>query len=377
MRIHTNEILLLKLGELVLKGLNRRAFENRLLANLRRKLQPCGEFNLYAMQSIIYCEPLNDKCDLDAAFELSLKTFGVAAVSRALACEKNAEVIATLAVEYLKADMLNAKSFKVESKRADKRFPMTSIELSQYIGGILAEAYPNVKVDVHAPELTVNIEIRETSAFISGKNVTAAGGLPVGTGGSAVALLSGGIDSPVAVWMMARRGLHIIPVHFHSPPYTSELARQKVETLAKILLPYCEKLRVEYVNFTDTQEKIRRHCSEGLFTLLSRRAMTRIACQIAESQGCGSIITGENLGQVASQTQAAIAVTEQAATLPVLRPLIGLDKREIIEYARKIGTLETSELPYEDCCTVFTPKHPKTKPRLEEVLAEERLIPNF
>ncbi|MDR2530995.1 MAG: tRNA 4-thiouridine(8) synthase ThiI [Oscillospiraceae bacterium] len=366
-----SEFILIKEGELTLKGLNRRNFEDCLIRNLKRKLKPCGDFDFRAAQSIVYIEPTSQLCDLSAATELARKTFGAAGVARARSCPKDARSIADCAIDYLRAELSAAASFKVESKRSDKRYPLTSIRLSQYVGGEIADAYPAIAVDVHNPELTVNVEIREDYAYVHASNNNAAGGLPVGSSGSAVALLSGGIDSPVAIWMMARRGLRIIPVHFHSPPYTSELAKQKVLDLAQILLPWCEKLTVELIPFTDIQEQIRQHCPEPLFTVISRRFMTRIAAQIAVRNGCGSLVTGENLGQVASQTQDSIAVTQQCVDLPILRPLIGMDKQEIVARARQLGTFDTSVLPYEDCCTVFTPRKPKTKPKLDDVLAAE------
>jgi thiamine biosynthesis protein ThiI len=370
-----NKIFLLKLGELVLKGLNRKNFEDVLVKNLKRKLEPCGAFKIYASQSIIYVEP-DGTAEMDEALELCKKTFGISAIAFAAAVDKDKDAILAAAKQL--PEFLTARSFKVETKRADKQFPMTSIELSQYVGGELAEAFPDITVDVHNPELTVKVEIRAENAYLyaemQGQGIKAGGGLPVGTSGRAVALLSGGIDSPVALWMMARRGLRIIPVHFLSPPYTSELARQKVMDISKILLPWCEKLTVAMVRFTKIQEEIRRSCPERLFTVISRRFMTRIAAQIAEQNGAGSIITGESLGQVASQTQDSLAVTGAVTDLPVLRPLIGMDKVEIVEFARRINTFDVSALPYEDCCTVFTPRHPKTKPRLDEVIEAESAL---
>jgi len=368
-----DSIVLLKLGELVLKGMNRRKFEERLIGNLKRKLYPLGRFHIYSAQSVIFVEPLGE-CDMDAATELCSKTFGVISLARAYCCDKTPEAILARVLETLSDDMRSAKSFKVESRRSDKRFPLTSIQLSQYIGGELNDAFPECKVDVHNPELKIVAEVRDNLAYVHGGNIRGAGGLPVGSSGRAVALLSGGIDSPVAIHMMARRGLNIIPLHFISPPYTSELAKEKVLSLAKILLPWCEKLVVHLVKFTRIQEEIRSNCPEELFTIISRRFMARIAERLARYHGAGSIITGESLGQVASQTQAAIAVSEECVSLPVLRPLIGLDKSEIVIRARELGTLETSELPYEDCCTVFTPRHPKTNPRLQEILDAESVL---
>ena len=262
----------------------------------------------------------------------------------------------------------------MESKRADKSFPMSSIQLSQWVGGELHEAYPHLKVDVHHPELTVYVEVREDAAYVHAPAEPAAGGLPIGMGGRAVSLLSGGIDSPVASYMMAKRGVQLEMIHFASPPYTSEQAREKVLQLARELVPWCGRLTVHVVPFAEIQEEIRRSCPEDHFTLIMRRFMMRLADALAHELGCGALVTGECLGQVASQTMAALAVSEDAATLPVLRPLIGMDKEEIVRIARHIGTFDTSILPYEDCCTVFTPRHPKTKPHVEEVREMEQAL---
>ncbi|MBR6312452.1 MAG: tRNA 4-thiouridine(8) synthase ThiI [Oscillospiraceae bacterium] len=368
-----NDIILLKQGEMVLKGLNKRIFEQKLMANVNRRLAQFGEWNVYCIQSTVYVEPKGE-CDMDGAFEAMKTVFGVAAVSRAAAAPKDADAIVETAKTYLADTLRAARSFKVESKRADKSFPMTSIQLSQYVGGELHDAFPHLTVDVHDPELVVNVEIRDLAAYVHAGGEPGAGGLPVGTCGRAVTLLSGGIDSPVSTWMIARRGVEVIPVHFFSPPYTSEAAKRKVLELARLLLPWCGKLMVEIVPFTEIQEQIRLKCPEEYFTLIMRRFMMRLAQHVAELNGCRALVTGENLGQVASQTMEALAVTEDACSLPILRPLIGMDKTEIIGLARKIGTFDTSILPYEDCCTVFTPRHPKTKPRLEDVVAAESVL---
>lgn len=369
-----NDIILLKLGELVLKGLNRKYFEQRLIANINRRISRFGKFRVYSAQSTVYVEPFSENCDMDEVFNALKQVFGIISLSRAAACEKTVEAILETAKTYLQDELSSAKSFKVETKRSDKTFPMTSIRLSQYIGGELHDAFPNLEADMKNPELVVNIEVRDFAAYVHAGGVRGAGGLPVGTSGRAVTLLSGGIDSPVSTYMMAKRGLRLIPIHFFSFPYTSELAKQKVLDLAETLQDYCGQLRVEVVPFTHIQEEIRQKCPEDYFTLIMRRFMMRISQKIAESHGCGAIITGENLGQVASQTMQAMAVTESCCTLPVLRPLIGMDKEEIVKIARKIGTFETSVLPYEDCCTVFTPRHPKTKPHLDEVVAAESAL---
>ena len=369
----TNDIILLKQGEIVLKGLNRREFEDKLISNIKRRLKPFGDFNIYAMQSTVYVEP-KGACDMEAALEAAKTVFGALSVSRAAACDKDKDAIVETAAAWLGAELEAARSFKVESKRADKRFPMGSIELSQYVGGLLHERFPHLTPDMHTPDLTVNVEVRDLAAYVHGPAEQGAGGLPVGVGGRMVSLLSGGIDSPVATFMMAKRGVQIIPVHFFSHPYTSELAKEKVLTLADILTKYCGRLKVEIVPFTHIQEEIRRRCPEGFLTIIMRRFMMRIAERIAAYHGCTALVTGENLGQVASQTPEALAVTEQCVSMPVLRPVIAFDKQEIVERARLIGTFDTSILPYEDCCTVFTPRRPKTKPRLADVLDAESAL---
>ena len=280
-----NEIILLKLGELVLKGLNRRTFEDRLVANARRRLQAHGKFKVYTKQSTMYVEPQSEDCDLDGAWEAMTKLFGVVGLSRARACAKDKDAMLQTAVEYLGDRLAAAKTFKVESKRADKNFPMTSIQLSQYVGGELDEKYPNLTVDVHHPELTVYLEVRDYAAYVHADPEPGAGGLPVGVGGRAVSLLSGGIDSPVASWMIAKRGIALEMVHFFSYPYTSEEAKQKVLTLAKLLTPWCGRLTVHVVPFTAIQEELRRKCPEELFTVIMRRFMMRIAQEVARLKG--------------------------------------------------------------------------------------------
>lgn len=369
-----NDIILLKLGEIVLKGLNRKSFEQKLMSNVRRRLEPVGKFRVYCLQSTVYVEAEEDGADMDAAFEALKKVFGVIKLSRAAACEKDKDAIANLAIEYLREDMERVRSFKVESKRSDKSFPMTSIELSQYVGGLLAEAYPNVQVDVHEPELTVHLEVRDLAAYVHATPVPGAGGMPVGSNGVAVTLLSGGIDSPVSTYMIAKRGVRLIPVHFFSFPYTSQQAKDKVVDLGRQLTEYCGRMTLEVVPFTHIQEEIRDKCPEEYFTLIMRRFMMRIAKRIADANGAKAVVTGENLGQVASQTMEAMASTQAVIDMPVLQPLIGMDKEEIVTLARKIGTFETSILPYEDCCTVFTPRHPRTHPKLKDVEAAESAL---
>lgn len=367
-----NEIFLLKLGEIVLKGSNKRQFENKLRQNIRRRMKAYGNFDVYIMQSTVYVEPLDGDADVDGAWEACHTIFGLVSLCRCRPCEKTMDSIFNAVEEYLGDDLDCAKSFKVESKRSDKAFPMTSIAISQEIGGRLAEAHPNCLVDVHHPEYTVYVEIRDLAAYVHGPAEPGAGGLPTGVGGRAMCLLSGGIDSPVAAYMIAKRGVEVEAVHFFSYPYTSQLAKDKVMELARLVTKYCGRMTVNVVGFTQIQEAIRDNCPEEFFTLIMRRFMMEISQRIAKRDGCGALITGENLGQVASQTMEAMTVTGAVVDIPVFMPLVGMDKEEIVTIARKIGTLETSVLPYEDCCTVFTPKHPKTKPTLGQVIAAER-----
>ena len=366
------EIFLLKLGEIVLKGANKRQFENRLRQNVRRRMKAFGNFDVYIMQSTVYVEPMDENCDVDGAWEACSTIFGVVSLCRCRPCEKDLNAIFETIESYLGDDLDCAKSFKVESKRSDKRFPLNSIQISQEIGGRLAEAHPTVEVDVHKPDYTVYVEVRDLAAYIHGPAVPGAGGLPTGVGGRAMCLLSGGIDSPVAAHMIAKRGVEIEAVHFFSYPYTSQLAKDKVIELARLVSKYCGKMTVNVVSFTEIQEAIRDNCPEEFFTLIMRRFMMEISARIAKWDGCGALITGENLGQVASQTMEAMTVTGAVVDIPIFMPLVGMDKEEIIAIARKIGTFETAILPYEDCCTVFTPKHPKTKPTLGQVVGAER-----
>ena len=369
-----HEIILCKLGEVVLKGLNRHSFEMKLMSNIRRRTQRYGKFKIYSRQSTIYVEPAEETCDLDAAYDACKKVFGIIAIARAVPCPKEKEAIFATAKEYLGPALLAAKSFKVESKRSDKSFPMGSIQLSQWVGGALHDAFPHLTVDVHNPELTVYLEVREDAAYVHGPAEAAAGGLPIGMGGHAVSLLSGGIDSPVSSYMIAKRGVQLELLHFASPPYTSQQAREKVLQLAQELTVWCGRLTVHIVPFTEIQEEIRRKCPEDHFTLIMRRFMMRLADRLAHELCCKALVTGESLGQVASQTIQALCVSDDVATMPVLRPLIGMDKEEIVRLARHIGTFGTSILPYEDCCTVFTPRHPKTKPVVEEVREMEQAL---
>lgn len=374
------EIILLKSGEIALKGLNRGSFEDVLIKNARRRLASLGGFKFSKSQSTIYCRPVDDTLDLDEAVERLSKVFGFAGLSRAAVAQKNWDDISTKAVEYLATTLPYVRTFKVIARRSDKKFPMNSPEICAELGGILLDAFPNLSVDVKKPELVVSVEIRETAAYIHANQLPGAGGMPVGTSGRAALLVSGGLDSPVAGYMMAKRGIELAAIHFFSPPYTSERAKLKVVTLLEKVSCYAGRMRLHIVPFTEIQEQIKEHCPEELFTIIMRRYMMKIAQRIAQNSDYSALVTGESVAQVASQTIGAIACTDAACTIPVFRPVIGMDKEEIVQVARKIDTYETSILPFEDCCTVFTPKHPRTKPKLkfvqlaEEALDEEALI---
>lgn len=361
------ELILAKYGEIALKGLNRNTFEDILMKNIRRRLRSVGAFQYSRAQSTIYITPKEEDIDLEEAMDRLKTIFGIAALSRACICEKDFADISKIAPEYLEDTLSCARTFKVEAKRSDKAFPMKSPELCAELGGVLLDAFPHLKVDVKHPDVVVMVEIRDTNAYVHGASIKGAGGLPVGSSGKALLLLSGGIDSPVAGYRMARRGVHIAAIHYVSPPYTSERAQLKVETLCQKLTPYCGSIGFFCVPFTKLQETIKKNCPEEYFTIIMRRLMMEIAQRIAKQDGCLALITGESVGQVASQTMQALACTDAVATIPVFRPLIGMDKTEIVETARKIDTFETSTLPYEDCCTVFTPRHPKVRPNLEDV----------
>lgn len=368
------EIFLLKLGEIVLKGANKRQFLDKLRQNIRRRMKPYGNFDVYIIQSTVYVEPMDEQADVEGAWEACHCIFGLVSLCRCRPCEKNMDSIFAAVEAYLGDDLESAESFKVESKRSDKAFPMSSIAISQEIGGRLAEAHPDCRVDVHHPAYTVYVEVRDLAAYVHGPAEPGAGGLPTGVGGRAMCLLSGGIDSPVAAYMIAKRGVEIEAVHFFSHPYTSQLARDKVMELARLVTKYCGRMTVNIVGFTQIQEAIRDNCPEEYFTLIMRRFMMEISQRLAKDDGCRALVTGENLGQVASQTMEAMGVTGAVVDIPVFMPLIGMDKEEIVTIARKIGTMETSVLPYEDCCTVFTPKHPKTKPTIGQLLHAERKL---
>lgn len=366
------EIVLIKMGEIVLKGLNRRQFEDKLVKNIKKSIKKLGEFTVKVAQSTIYVIPEDDFIDLDEVCDRVGKVFGIVTYSRAAVCEeKSLESVLKTAPEYLAEQLKSVKTFKVESRRSDKKFPFKSPEISRETGGAILSAFPHLKVDVHNPELTVMVEIRDFGAYVRGEAIRGAGGIPVGTGGNAAILISGGLDSPVAAWMMAKRGVRLTAIHFASPPYTSERAEQKVVKLLKKVALYSGDMTMYTVPFTEIQETIRKKCPEDYFTLIMRRLMMKISERIARDKKCSALITGESLGQVASQTINALACTDEAAHIPVFRPLIGMDKQEIVDISYKIDTYETSIEPYEDCCTVFTPKHPRTNPVLERVIAAE------
>ena len=368
------EIILVKCGEIALKGLNRSGFEDRLVKNCRRRLENLGEFKFRKAQSTIYIEPQSEDIDLDEAVARLQKVFGIVALTRACVAEKKWEDITAKAKEYLSDVLPYVKTFKVEAKRSDKSFPMKSPEISREMGAVLLSKFHHLKVKVDNPDIVVMVEIREKFAYIHGQQLPGAGGMPVGSSGRALLLISGGIDSPVAGYMMAKRGLEICALHFQSPPYTGERAWLKVQTLTQELCEYCGAIDLFSAAFTEIQVEIKNKCPEELFTVIMRRFMMRVALRLAEKEDCGAIITGESLAQVASQTMPAIACTDAVATIPVFRPLIGMDKQEIIEISNKIGTFETSILPYEDCCTVFTPKHPKTRPTIEMIEEAEKAL---
>ncbi len=369
-----DEVILLKLGEIALKGLNRGAFEELLIKNTKQRLADIGVFKVWRAQSTIYVKPETEGVNMDEVLERLKTVFGVSALSKAGVVAKDIEEIKKASVTYFEDILPHVRTFKVEAKRSDKTFPLLSPQICALVGETLLDAYQNLKVDVNHPDVVINVEIRETAAYIHPDKVQGAGGIPVGASGRAALLISGGIDSPVAGYMMSKRGLSLTAVHFVSPPYTSERARLKVEDLLRKMAAYCGRIRFIVVPFTEIQEHIKDDCPEDLFTIIMRRFMMRIAEHFAAEDGCEALITGESLGQVASQTIAAIACTDEVCTMPVFRPLIGMDKEEIVTIARKIDTFETSILPFEDCCTVFTPRHPRTRPRAQFVrIAEEHV----
>lgn len=368
------EIILIKNGELALKGLNRSTFEDILIKNIRKRIKPLGDFEYRKEQSTVSVVPMDDYVDMDEVSDRISRVFGIAAFSRALQVEKDIDVILEQAPIYLAEQLRNAKTFKVEGKRSDKKFPLKSPELSAQVGGAILSKFPHLRVDVKNPEILVTIEIREKFAFIRGNQTKGAGGMPTGTAGKSAILISGGIDSPVAAYMMAKRGLVLNAIHFASPPYTSPQAEEKVHNLLRKVSRYSGNITLFTVSFTEIQEAIRDNCPEELFTLVMRRFMMRISQRIADREECKALITGESLGQVASQTLNALACTDAVVSIPVFRPVIGLDKEEIIKISRQIDTFDISIEPYEDCCTVFTPKHPKTKPQISVLEQAEQSL---
>ena len=368
------EIILIKNGELALKGLNRMNFENALIKNIKTAINGLGATNITRAQSTITVEPVDEEYPFEEALERIKKVFGIAAFCRAASVEKDMDVILKQCVPYLKTAMEGVKTFKVEAKRADKKFPLTSPEISRLVGGELLKNYHHLKVDVHNPEIVVTVEVRDKAAFIRAGQIHGAGGMPVGTGGRSSILISGGIDSPVAAWMMAKRGIELDAIHFASPPYTSIRAEQKVKKLLSRVARYSGPIRMAIVPFTELQQTIADNCPEEYFTLIMRRMMMRISERLAKKRNSLALITGESVGQVASQTLPALVTTDAVVNMPVFRPLIGMDKDEIIEISRKIETFEISIEPYEDCCTVFTPKHPRTRPTTEACEQAESLF---
>ncbi len=365
------EILLCKYGEVALKGLNRSHFEKIMQRSLDKRLKTVGNFKLWSAQSTLYVTPETEDDDIDLALDIARKTFGIILVSRAVEAPKDIDKIKEIAKEYLPQYLGPFKTFKCDARRCDKRFPLTSPQISAEVGEAVLDAMPEMKVDLKNPDVIVMTEIRDEHAYIHAGAFKGAGGMPQGSSGKGLLLLSGGIDSPVAGFMMAKRGLSLDAIYYESIPYTSEQARDKVLELARIVSEYSGRINVHVMSLTFLQEAIRDNCDEDYFTLLLRRSMMRLADRCADYYHCESLITGESLGQVASQTMQALCVTDIIANRPVFRPCIGQDKEEIVTTARRIGTFETSILPYEDCCTVFTPKHPRTKPELSKVEEQE------
>ena len=368
------EIILCKYGELILKGSNRYTFEAMLTKEIKRRVNQFGKFKVYHAQSTIYIEPLDEFADIDGAYECAKKIFGIIGVGRAAVAPKTLDGILEIAGEYLLDKMYGKRTFRVDAKRSDKSFPMKSPELAAEVGGAILSKMPNMRVDLHNPDVSVKVEVRESGAYIHANQEKGAGGLPIRSSGKGLLLLSGGIDSPVAGYMMAKRGMDVEALHFESFPYTSERAKEKVLTLAQEMCEYMGKINVHIISLTHIQEELRDNCDEDYFTLLLRIFMMKLSERCARQYNCQALITGESLGQVASQTIGAITLTDSAVNMPVFRPCIGLDKEEIVQISRKMGTFETSILPYEDCCTVFTPRHPKTKPQIEAAMQELKKI---
>lgn len=371
------EVILCKYGEVILKGANRSDFEAKMLKQLRQRARRIGNYKVFYSQSTVYVEPLDDEAidNIDEMMYQAKHVFGFVGVSRAFACEKNMDTILEVVKNELAPRLYGYKTFKAEAKRSDKRFPLKSPDISAEVGGAILSTIKGIKVDVRNPEVVVRVEIRENEAYVHAGQEKGAGGIPYGSSGRGLLLLSGGIDSPVAGFMMAKRGVQLEAIHFESFPYTSERAKEKVLELAKILTNYTMRLRVHVVSLTEIQELLRDNCEEEYFTLMLRRYMMAISLKIAHDYDCEAIITGESLGQVASQTMKAINVTNSMTDIPIFRPLIGMDKEEIIKISRSIGTFDTSVLPFEDCCTVFTPRHPRTRPELDKVIEQQNRLP--
>lgn len=368
------EVILIKNGELALKGMNRASFEDVLIKNIKRKLKDLGDIKVVKAQSTIAIEPCDESFDMNEAAERMACVFGIVGFSRVAVAKKDMEDIMATAVTYLEDELRCARTFKVEAKRSDKSFPLKSPEICRDTGAHILENYPHLTVDVKNPDVVVTVEVRDINAYVRGTQQKGAGGMPVGTGGRGAILISGGIDSPVAAWMMAKRGLELVAIHFSAPPYTSEQAEDKVMTLLKKVARYSGRIPTFVVNFTKAQQDIMKACDEEYFTIIMRRMMMKVAERLCAKEDCQALVTGESLGQVASQTIHALACTDAATALPVFRPCIGMDKDEIVRISRNIDTFETSILPYEDCCTVFVPKHPRLRPTLEKVLEQEEKL---
>lgn len=367
------DLILLKYGEIALKGLNKPLFEAKLVDNIKSRLESIGKFSIKKAQSTIYVEPLGDGVDMELAIKSLTQVFGIVNICPVAKCSKDMESIAKTAIQCVEETRTTEKTFKVEAKREDKTFPLNSPQICMELGGKILGAVDGISVDVHNPDIMVNVEIRQ-EAYVYTRKIKGAGGMPVGTNGKATILLSGGIDSPVAGYMIAKRGVALEAVHFHSHPYTSDRAKEKVIDLAKQMSKYCGKIRLHVVPFTKIQLDIIEKCPENYLTVIMRRLMMRIAEKISVKEGSAALITGESIGQVASQTMESLVCTDNAVMQPVFRPCIGMDKEEIVTISKKIGTYETSILPYEDCCTIFVPKHPKTKPQLEEIIEAEKAL---
>ncbi len=369
------DLILLKYGEIALKGLNKPLFERKLTDNIKSRLDKIGKFSVRRAQSTIYVEPL-EKADMHEAVSVLKKVFGIVNICPVVKCEKDLESIAETVIQCVRDNKTTEKTFKIEAKREDKTFPLNSPQICMALGGRVLDAFDGLSVDVHNPDMVVNVEIRQQAYVYTGRE-RGAGGMPVGTNGRASILLSGGIDSPVAGYMIAKRGVELEAVHFHSHPYTSDRAKEKVIDLAKIMAGYCGKIKLHIVPFTQIQLDIIEKCPENYLTVIMRRIMMRIAEKISVREKSSALITGESIGQVASQTMESLVCTDNAVGQPVFRPLIGMDKEEIVTVSKKIGTYETSILPYEDCCTIFVPKHPKTKPQLSEIIEAEKALENI